>query len=1143
MVREPQFATRQHCLILSSEVHSYTGKEFNARTAYDIKNVLQPIQENFHCSGKGVGHTLILKTKDNRPVQVTHLFVAGPGLRCTEPCKSGLVWFSDTEPKVEWGDQYQKMSPEDIQKAVDDKQNNNDGSDDQKQKPDAYWVTDPTTRKVELDLSKTKPTGKFVMVRFIDTHNKQENVDVAVFALAGYRNPPPADAPQDKVHSPGSSFFNRQHTNRWVHPQKLESTFSGGGWVCDGRDYSGGCRSGMVSFHQSTPYMVTFRCQQTGFDLCESCVRDPSFGKVTSESIRIDLLTLEEMTPELSSLTGLKGHSPTTTANRIAKVIQHSPRTLMKYFESGLIDTICRVLEQRSESRENSRQSRRSQRMGMSSIIPRMARGSAMTSWRVNLSLTREVVNVLFNENPGCLAVGDKVWTKRPNDSMEWGLGKVTSLPTASSPGVLVTFPDDIAAVERQPGEVWKMVVEEELMMATASLYQEIKSCDEVNKQKIERCINSGADPFAFNGEGMNVLLTAIDEGKIGVVRALLELGVCPDADSFSGTPLELAQKLGHVEIEQMLIDHGCTTQLPVDQGPGPGVGAGAAHSKTIEEWRSEVARRLLAVLFANVGKLNKASASAEGASSSSSSGSSQDCVSVLVDLITKCSREDLVDALQVQRVAQDFAGFLQSSFASDSIASARLALQVVGSVLAKKDTTLTKFLLASGAQQFASKLITSKNSEYSMVSGSGRSDRENNVDELHKTAKIIAEKFALQEAEFGSVFTHPSLESLSSKLENGDLAALDQLRTVLRKMKRIDFRESDRFLTPYMLDRYGIAKKLLNFFHGVKVMEGNHFIASGSVEDRWQAFHEIFAGDDLDVLLDALHGLISMSENLPVYRYKRERALKVLTDPFNLKLSFHLPKDVYRPDMAKERKIEPLVSIDQLSREILSTTAVPDKKFLEACFGLIDCQVEFDDGRVATVTDFRISTDLNLPVHTVKYVEGSAVERTLLSLRKVKMKQTPTSSDLEANSARKFRSSDSMVANKIPFLKHRVALAQLKIATSPVVFNSICADLLKVFEAAEQGFGDVAADGKKTERVEYDKKLLKQDIPAPGKWLFELCDIAPSPAKRTRKPTKDKADDEKSDYNSPQKGNARLLSALCLIWLVVCAFRFCFIF
>ncbi len=42
------------------------------------------------------------------------------------------------------------------------------------------------------------------------------------------------------------------------------------GWACDGRRESGGCKSGITGFEQ-TSGMNRFRCADCDYDLCEAC--------------------------------------------------------------------------------------------------------------------------------------------------------------------------------------------------------------------------------------------------------------------------------------------------------------------------------------------------------------------------------------------------------------------------------------------------------------------------------------------------------------------------------------------------------------------------------------------------------------------------------------------------------------------------------------------------------------------------------------------------------------------------------------------------------------------------------------------------------------------------------------------------------
>ena len=94
----PQLPQRPVLLNEKFTVHSYDGGSFKSRAQYDVKNALIPILEPFHCSGSGTKFNLVLKCSED--FTLTHFYVSGPGPRCTEPVKSGLVWVLDKPPEV-----------------------------------------------------------------------------------------------------------------------------------------------------------------------------------------------------------------------------------------------------------------------------------------------------------------------------------------------------------------------------------------------------------------------------------------------------------------------------------------------------------------------------------------------------------------------------------------------------------------------------------------------------------------------------------------------------------------------------------------------------------------------------------------------------------------------------------------------------------------------------------------------------------------------------------------------------------------------------------------------------------------------------------------------------------------------------------
>lgn len=263
------------------QVHSYDGSAFKSRSQYDIKNVLIPVIEPFHCSASGTKFNLVLKCAED--FTLTHFYVSGPGPKCTEPIKSGLVWITEQAPDVDKLKKYDSMCTEEFMEIVKGLRTYS-SSEEAGSMPDPclYFTTDATSREVEVELPKWRE-GKYVTVKFLDTHRDQSNIDIGVVGMIGYYGR------HAKRQRPLGPWMRRKTRQVWVHPNQLTSMFSSSGWFCDGRDFTGGCRSGQTDFHQTNVYTVTFRCTQSGFDLCEKCAFDASLGRVFK---RIDAVRL-----------------------------------------------------------------------------------------------------------------------------------------------------------------------------------------------------------------------------------------------------------------------------------------------------------------------------------------------------------------------------------------------------------------------------------------------------------------------------------------------------------------------------------------------------------------------------------------------------------------------------------------------------------------------------------------------------------------------------------------------------------------------------------------------------------------------------------------------------------------------------------
>jgi len=313
------------------KVHSYDGGSFKSQARYDIKNALIPIIEPFHCSGNGTKFSLVLKCSED--FTLTHFYVSGPGPKCTEPIKSGLVWVVDNPPDVECMKKYETLSSEELMEIMKGLRSYSTAEEPGSlPDPCVYFSTDPGSRESEVELAKWRE-GKYVVVKFLDTHKDQVNIDVGIIALIGYfgRNV--------TQQVPLGPWMRRTQRRIWAHQYPLKSMFSSSGWVCDGRDFTGGCRSGQTDFHQTSVYTVTFRCTTSGFDLCEKCAYDETLGRVTDKSMQADLEALAD--PAMCKL----------AVNRFRNQWKRNwMATMPKYFEHGLLDVLVQSLHKCTES-------------------------------------------------------------------------------------------------------------------------------------------------------------------------------------------------------------------------------------------------------------------------------------------------------------------------------------------------------------------------------------------------------------------------------------------------------------------------------------------------------------------------------------------------------------------------------------------------------------------------------------------------------------------------------------------------------------------------------------------------------------------------------------------------------------------------
>eukprot|EP00398_MALV-I-01_sp_L67-1_P000820 gene820-987_t len=1054
------------------KIKEYDGTAYSNRVSYQIKNILTPTIDPFHCSGAGVGWTVIIEAQE--VFTVSHMFFSGPGQRCNEPIRSGLVWIREECPKMDWTKEYTEMS----QEAFDAIQESNAEEGAQEESvPDLFFCTDKSTRKCEVICPKWLE-GKYIMVKFLDTHNKQENIDVGVVAAAGFWG---KKASEQKDHG---SYFNRTVRNLWVHPRKLTSQFSAFGWVCDGRDFCGGCRSRLTDFHQTNVYTVTFRCQDSGFDLCEHCVADPSFGKITPASVLEDLQWVADRSPKA----GLRRSTHGT--NRIVNHLKRSPHYLLRYLRMGLLDVIEQMLNHFVEQEASGRE-RSSIRRGAGSIGSALRAAESLKkggSRPPPLRLLRTVLDQLYS-------LQDKKPTLTKSTENGWQEARIQSLVTPTTNHIRVasarpsggpssqrqmrvlrqgTNPGMGSTFMSQPGyevetnNVWRVPLggNEDIVMSTVALHEEVMQEDQskVDLAKVARLLESNADLTMINGAGHSVLTLAAKSGSREVIECLLKHGLaCPDFAAPVGSPLVIAINNNNFDATDVLLNVGACPYgvkfqdaneeikirmrealqkwatednmarpdsifgLTLEPAGTPEPNDPHVSDDMLEEWREAFPVRFckLLLVVAAGGSLQRAfptlSASPTAgslASNPSKAGGNQGVAASLAQAVTargstassaagglsssggpsKAKRTDVIMVItEIVKVAEakavteaflpngrpsiEFVRLLDHMYVSGSLSFAQAGLALLKQLLIKGDPKMAAVLRNQGAEIFAKRLAAGLGGFFCSSS----------------STSLNADGEDLEYADL--------LQELCDKLERGDQQGLLILREILAKSDAGD----TTVPSSYAIQQYDIPTKVLQFLQGQKVVEGQLCnVTTDANENRWQAFAETFDGDHLQRLLFFLHHVIAVGEELPVWRFQKEKGLKVLTEPVQLSLgrsNLSLPEDEWstpesegttnsgkssssgspndkdRAKMESQVRIEPLALMKELRRHVLCTRPVCDDQYLNWCCDLVGRHV-YIDGEEGDVINFEILPQLKVGVHTIRYIDGRE-ERTILAVRK----------------------------------------------------------------------------------------------------------------------------------------------------------------
>lgn len=988
-------------------VHSYDGGSQQNRAQYDVKNVLIPTLEPFHCSDRGSKFSLVLKCSED--FTLTHFYISGPGPRCTEPIRSGLVWVCDRLPH-DLNNSLAMHCADDEQLLEEERQIASTGaSDDELLMPCARFFTDAESRDVEIELSRWRE-GRFVIVRLLDTHYMEEqvNVDVGMICLAGYAG----RCARHQV--PLGPWMWRRVQQAWVHSRPLQRTFSAGGWVCDGRDFTGGCRNNFLDFHQTSIYTSRYHCSSTGFDLCDACANDPNLGKVTETSVKVDIEALQN----------------TSTCKLVTNRLRNQWRrhwlhALPMYFRQGLLKALTASLQscldniaaRRSEEEAGTPRSR-STLVRSASKAPDPQLPAAMRSM---FQLATDIVQgILLGARPGCdVQVNDLVWVLSTHGADaaadHWERCRVVrlppSFPSAGSPtvrgplfGQVEVQPEDEDEATRgdlasafvvssrdwkgqrhvQACNVWKVTKalnDEEVMTATTGLYCEISRGPYCDVDRVRHLLGRSADLSAANAEGQTALHAAANNRcPPDVFSLLLKAKACPDqSDRHGATALQLLERVApersSIEFETMLLrSHGATEAST----------AGASTEEALSFLRESLSKELLGPLLA----LRCGNGHAPPAEA-------LEAVMVLLrKLPGKSLRSTLmapticVDGSRSQSASVALQSIFQSAVEGTSGPSAALQCLRIANILklrAQEEPQLLSVVLRHGLYHWAQRLISMKDPLQAGVFGSAlQHERQVSLEELLREARELCSGSSSQlEAETGLCHEHFGLTGVRCAFEKASAepgaarAAFCAARDLLLQPVG-----SSTCCTAFEFKTCNLAGLILRLL-------GPHRGTSLTESSSWAAFQDAFGfGKAASIkLLQSLQSVVNLGD-FPTWRHKKERGLKALTEPVQLRLeSWTVQPGELREFRQQDKQlvsimVEPLVPLQTILHYLLRVSPVASESYLSFCHNLVGCTLrDKASGESGEVLSFELLlTDCPLPVHCIRLPCGET-RKQLLSM------------------------------------------------------------------------------------------------------------------------------------------------------------------
>ncbi|CAE7433360.1 Ufd4 [Symbiodinium natans] len=975
-----------------------------------------PTLEPFHCSDRGCKFNLVLKCSED--FTLTHFYISGPGPRCTEPIRSGLVWVCSELPQdFEVTSAYDDLRPDELEshQSVDEERRGWNDASSAFDPPCVRFQTDVESREAEVELPRWQE-GRYVIVRFLDTHfaEEQVNVDVGMIALVGHFG----HCGRHQV--PVGPWMRRRVQQAWVHARPLLRTFSSGGWVCDGRDFTGGCRGSFTDFHQTTMYTSRFHCSVTGFDLCEACAHDNSLGKVTDAAVQADIEALQN-----ASTCKLVG---TRLRNLWKRNWLHA---VPRYFRHGLLQ---RVMTSLQSCLDHLTQSGRARALLEEEVASGRGRGRLVgtvlhpdpqqsAALRALLQLVSDLVHsILVRVRPGCdIQVNDLAWapvagpaSDGHGPSCRWERCRVISLPPnfpavnpssacpnldeddemdtgVASASFLVSSRDWKGKRQVQAENLWKVTKQlndEDVVITTAGLLTEVLRGVQCDVNEVRRLVCHSADLSAANAEGQTALLGAAKSGcSYQVFTLLLEARACPDQSDRSGqTALQLLQKtisLGSSVDEVANAEH-CTQLLRRHGAEQRAASEPDGLLKMMASLEEGLATEVLGPLLALRG-----TSSALGGFRPPP----QEAMETALLLIRSLPMPALSRALfksQDSNNGVDFLnGFLSRAIEGTSGATAALyGLRIARALKARalEEPRLLTTLCRHGVHRWAKRLVTTRDPQQAGCFGPALQEKAVPNEDLLREATSLCEELASL-ASVGPMMNPRSLSGVVRLLDQASAVGSDAraMKQAFQAVRDLLFEAGCDKCTAFELESSNFAGRLLRLLQG------------GSAQlhkDRWGIFEDIFqlrepkASKAMQCLLEALQSMIRTAECFPTWRYKRDRGLKALTEPVQLRLEHWHRTSKEPPHRSRESRdvvsvmVEPLVSLSEILRYLLRVTPIVSEEYLTFCHSLVGCSLRDASGEVVKVLSFELLvTDCPVPIHTVQCAAGER-QRLLLALR-----------------------------------------------------------------------------------------------------------------------------------------------------------------